>query len=185
VIQGRSRFRPTTGKGAMVDCPTPRALQLGEMASIVNDFRAAARNAIDAGFDGVEIHGANGYLIDQFMRTTSNQRADDYGGTRAHRLRFLKEVVDAVASEVGAARVGIRLAPFLTARGMACPDILDTILDAATWLGQRNIAYVHLVEADWDDAPHVTEEFRQQLRARFGGSIIVAGKYDLTKAQGH
>jgi N-ethylmaleimide reductase len=171
-----------TGQGGMVECPTPRELTLAEIAAVVRDFRQGARNAMDAGFDGVEIHGANGYLIDQFLRTTSNQRTDLYGGARENRLRFLKEVVEAVAAEVGAERTGIRLAPFLTARGMACPDILPTILDAATWLGQRGIAYVHLVEADWDDAPTVTEEFRRELRARFQGSIIVAGKYDLAKA---
>jgi len=105
----------------MVDCPTPRALSVDEIKSIIADFRRAARNAIDAGFDGVEIHGANGYLIDQFLRTTSNTRTDEYGGTRENRLRFLKELVSAVASEVGPRRTAIRLAPFLTARGMACP----------------------------------------------------------------
>jgi N-ethylmaleimide reductase len=88
---------PLTGIGAMVDCPTPRALTKDEIKDVIADFRRGARNAIDAGFDGVEIHGANGYLIDQFLRTTSNIRTDEYGGSRGNRLRFLKEVVDAVA----------------------------------------------------------------------------------------
>jgi N-ethylmaleimide reductase len=92
-------------------------------------------------------------------------------------------VVDAVADEVGAHRTAIRLAPFLTARGMDCPDILPTILDAAAWLQQRGIAYLHLVEADWDDAPEITEAFRQQLRERFTNPIIVAGNYDKARAQ--
>ncbi|MYN06528.1 alkene reductase [Pseudoduganella aquatica] len=172
-----------TGIGAMVDCPTPRELERAEIAAIVNDFRIGARNAIEAGFDGVEIHGANGYLIDQFLRTTSNVRTDEYGGTRENRLRFLKEVVDAVADEVGAQRTAIRLAPFLTARGMDCPDILPTILDAAAFLQERGIAYLHLVEADWDDAPEFTETFRQELRARFARPIIVAGNYDKARAE--
>lgn len=173
---------PATGVGAMVDCPVPRALERGEIAAIVDDFRRAARNAIAAGFDGVEIHGANGYLVDQFLRTTSNLREDDYGGSRANRLRFMQEVIDAVAGEIGAWRTAIRLAPFLTARGMDCPDILPTILDGADFLQARGVAYLHLVEADWDDAPEVTETFRQQLRDRFSRPIIVAGKYDMERA---
>lgn len=147
------------------------------------DFSGGARNPIDAGFDGVEIHGANGYLIDQSLRTTSNIRTDEYGGSRENRLRFLKELVDAVADEVGAGRTAIRLAPFLTARGMACPDILPTILAATEYLQNRGIAYLHLVEADWDDAPQFTEEFRQAIRVRFTRPIIVAGNYDKSRAE--
>jgi N-ethylmaleimide reductase len=173
---------PATGVGAMVDCPTPRALAIEEVREIVQDFRRAARRAMEAGFDGVEIHGANGYLIDQFLRSTSNTRTDAYGGSRENRLRFLKEVVDAVSEEIGAARTAIRLAPFLTARGMDCPDILPTILDAASYLEARGVAYVHLVEADWDDAPQFTEAFRRELRERFSRPIIVAGLYDIERA---
>lgn len=173
---------PATGKGAMVACPTPRALERREIQDIVADFRKAARNAIHAGFDGVEIHGANGYLIDQFLRTTSNVRTDEYGGSRQNRLRFLREVVSAVASEIGAQRTAIRLAPFLTARGMACDDILPTILEAADFLQATGIGYLHLVEADWDDAPEFTEEFRREIRARFRRPVIVAGHYDRAKA---
>lgn len=174
---------PVTGQGGMYDSPTPRALERREIRAIVEDYRQAARNAIRAGFDGVEIHGANGYLIDQFLRTTSNQRTDDYGGSRQNRLRFLREVVDAVASEAGPERTAIRLAPFLTARGMACPDILPTMLEAADFLQAKGIAYLHLVEADWDDAPLFTEEFRRDMRARFRRPIIVAGHYDRAKAE--
>ncbi|MBB1059474.1 alkene reductase [Marilutibacter spongiae] len=174
---------PATGVGAMVDCPVPRALEVDEIAAIVDDFRQAALRAIEAGFDGVEIHGANGYLVDQFLRTSSNQREDAYGGSRANRLRFLREVVDAVSEAVGAERTGIRLAPFLTARGMACPDILPTILEAAAHLDRRGLAYLHLAEADWDDAPRFPDAFRRDIRARFGGAIIVAGKYDTPRAR--
>lgn len=174
---------PATGVGAMVDCPTPRALTRDEIGGVVADFRKAARNAMEAGFDGVEIHGANGYLIDQFLRTTSNVRTDEYGGSRENRLRFLKEVVTAVADEAGADRTAIRLAPFLTARGMACPDILPTILEATEFLQARGVAYLHLVEADWDDAPQFTEAFRQAIRTRFTRPIIVAGNYDETRAE--
>ncbi|MBW8850413.1 MAG: alkene reductase [Xanthomonadales bacterium] len=173
---------PATGTGGMVDCPTPRALETAEIAGIVDDYRRAALNAIVAGFDGVEIHGANGYLIDQFLRTSSNVRTDAYGGSRENRQRFLREVVDAVAGAIGAERVGIRLAPFITARGMACPDILPTLLDAAAFLDVRGLAYLHLSEADWDDAPRIPDDFRRSLRERFGRTIIAAGRYDLDRA---
>jgi N-ethylmaleimide reductase len=165
----------------MVACPTPRALSRDEIHEIISDFRKAARNAMVAGFDGVEIHGANGYIVDQFLLTTSNVRTDGYGGSLEKRLRFLKELVAAVAAEVGADRTAIRLAPFLTARGMACPDILPTILEAADFLQAQGVAYLHLVEADWDDAPQFTETFRKEIRARFQGPIIVASHYDLDK----
>ncbi|MBO9123747.1 MULTISPECIES: alkene reductase [unclassified Rhizobium] len=171
-----------TGVGGMYDCPTPRALAVEEIHAIVDDYRRAARNAIAAGFDGVEIHGANGYLLDQFLRTTSNVRTDEFGGSREKRLRFLKDVVDAVSDEVGSDKTAIRLAPFLTARGMACPDILPTILEAADYLASKQIAYLHLVEADWDDAPEFTDEFRREIRSRFTAPIIVAGKYDKARA---
>jgi N-ethylmaleimide reductase len=171
------------GVGRMVDCPKPRELQTNEIAAIVQDFRRGAANAIRAGFDGVEIHGANGYLIDQFLRTTSNERTDAYGGSRENRVRFLLEVAQAVAAEVGAQRVGVRLAPFITARNMACPDIIPTILHAAAALSKFGLGYIHLSEADWDDAPQVPEDFRHALRAAFVGRVIVAGKYDKARAQ--
>jgi len=165
------------GVGRMLDCPTPRALTGPDIADILNDFRQAARNAALAGFDGVEIHAANGYLIDQFLRTTSNQRTDAYSGSRANRLRFLLEVTDAVTAELGPERVGVRLAPYMTARNMACPDIIPTILEAATSLQQRGISYLHLSEADWDDAPQIPDAFRHQLRAAFSNRLIVAARY--------
>lgn len=176
------KWNPASGQGEMVPCPVPRALEHEEIKDIVDDYRRAAANAIAAGFDGVEIHGANGYLIDQFLRSTSNHRQDEYGGSRENRLRFLREVVDAVAGEVGAQRTGLRLAPFLTARGMACPDILPTLLEAASHADARELAYLHMVEADWDDAPEFTEDYRRALRKRFRGALIYAGQYELAKA---
>ncbi|MBT2868000.1 alkene reductase [Chromobacterium violaceum] len=172
-----------TGAGRMVDCPTPRALETAEIAAIVGDYRQAARNAMAAGFDGVEIHAANGYLIDQFLRSTSNRRDDAYGGSLENRLRFLMEVAAAVADEIGAARVGVRLAPYITARGMNCPEIVPAILEAAVRLNGLGIAYLHLSEADWDDAPQVDDAFRHALRARFRGAIIVAGRYDQARGE--
>ena len=162
-------------QGGMVACPTPRALETAEIAGIVADFRQAALNAIEAGFDGVEIHAANGYLIDQFLRSTSNQRSDQYGGSRENRLRFLLEVTDAVTGAIGAARTGVRLSPRNRANGMDCPDSIPTAVEAAARLAERGVAYLHTNEPG-DDSPEATE-VRQQLRAAFPGPIIVAGGY--------
>ena len=169
--------------GEKLDCPTPRSLSREEIAQIIEDYRQATVNAVTAGFDGVEIHGANGYLIDQFLRTTSNQRTDEYGGSQENRLHFLKQVVETIVKAIGAERVGIRLAPFITARGMNCPEILETIQKAAIFLQQQNLVYIHLAEADWDDAPQIAEGFRIDLRNNFSNAILVTGKYNKEKAK--
>ncbi|MEI2297279.1 alkene reductase [Ensifer sp. MJa1] len=173
---------PKTGVGMMADSPTPRALEIGEIAGIVDDFRKAAANAIAAGFDGVEIHGANGYLVDQFLRRSSNRRDDQYGGPSENRIRFLVEVAEAVASEIGASRVGMRLSPYITQRNMADGEIIPTTLLAVRALDRIRLAYIHLAEADWDDAPSIPDDFRRDLRAAFSGRIIVAGRYDKDRA---
>jgi len=169
-------------EGSMVDCPTPRMMNQADIDRVVSDFALAAKNAIDAGFDGVEIHGGNGYLIDQFLRTNSNHRDDAYGGSTPKRIRFLLEVVSAVSTVIGADKVGVRLAPFVTFKDMACPEIVDTILLAAKELGKQGIGYIHLSEADWDDAPQIPQLFRVELREVFKGTIIVAGRYDVERA---
>jgi N-ethylmaleimide reductase len=174
---------PATGKGGMVPSPLPRALTADDIAQVVADYGKAARNAVEAGFDGVEIHAANGYLIDEFLRTTANQRTDAYGGSVANRIRFAVEVFDAVAAEIGADRVGIRVSPFITQRGMNDPEAPATILAMIGELGRRGLAYSHIAEADWDDAPVTPDSFRRDLRAAFSGAIIVAGKYDRTRAE--
>ncbi|AFO86200.1 N-ethylmaleimide reductase NemA [Phaeobacter inhibens 2.10] len=144
---------PETGEGGMVECPVPRALESDEIARVLEDYRLAARNAKAAGFDGVEIHAANRYLIDEFLRSTSNHRADAYGGSVENRIRFAIEVAEAVASEMGADRTGIRFSPFITQRGMNDPDAPQTILKLAKELDRIGLTYIHLAEADWDDAP--------------------------------
>lgn len=170
------------GQGGMVECPTPRALALEEIAEIVEDYRQAAINAMAAGFDGVEIHAANGYLLDQFLRSTSNVRTDAYGGDIARRAKLLIDVAQVISDEIGAERVGIRLAPYITARGMNCPEIIPAILYVAGQLDRIGVSYLHLAEADWDDAPQVPEQFRHELRNYFKQTIIVAGGYDPERA---
>ncbi|AZZ94240.1 N-ethylmaleimide reductase [Hahella sp. KA22] len=170
------------GVGQMLDCPTPRALTQADIQAIIRDYRQAALNAMEAGFDGVEIHGANGYLIDQFLRATANQRDDDYGGSLDNRIRFVQEVARTVCDAIGAHRVGIRLSPFITQRGMNDPEAPVAILTTARTFNELGMAYIHLAEADWDDAPPVPDSFRRQLREVFSGAVIVAGNYNADKA---
>lgn len=174
---------PKSGQGGMAECPVPRALETDEIPAVVEDFRQAAANAIAAGFDGVEIHGANGYLIDQFLRRSSNIRTDRYGGEMSNRIRFLVEVAEAVSAAAGAERTGIRLSPFITQRNMADAEIIPTILAASREINRLGLAYIHLSEADWEDAPVVPDGFREDLRKAYRGAIIVAGKYDKARAE--
>lgn len=174
---------PETGEGGMVPCPVPRALETKEIAGIVADYAKAARNAKAAGFDGVEIHAANGYLIDEFLRASSNHRTDAYGGSVTNRLRFAVEVAESVAAQIGADRTGIRFSPFITQRGMDDPSAPETILALARELDRIGLTYIHLAEADWDDAPETPRDFRVALREAFSGAIIVAGGYDQAKAE--
>jgi N-ethylmaleimide reductase len=123
----------------MVDCPQPRTLSRKDIQNIVADYRQAALNAVQAGFDGVEVHGGNGYLIDQFLRQTSNKRTDEYGGTLANRIRFAQDVLSAIAEAIGHERTGIRLSPFITQRGMNDPQVSEAILALAAWCEQKGL----------------------------------------------
>lgn len=173
---------PKSGEGGMVECPVPRALESDDIVRVIEDYRMAAANARNAGFDGVEIHAANGYLIDEFLRSGSNHRKDAYGGSVENRMRFAIEVAQAVAGEMGADRTGIRFSPFITQRGMDDPDAPKTILRLAKKLDEIGLAYIHLAEADWDDAPETPDWFRKELRQAYSGSLIVAGGYSPDKA---
>jgi N-ethylmaleimide reductase len=167
-----------------VQSSMPRALSVEEIASIVDDYRQAARRAMEAGFDGVELHAANGYLVNQFIDSNANLRSDGYGGTLENRLRFLGEVARALVEGTGdATRVGIRLAPLTTLNGCVDADPETTYLAAARLLGEIGVGYIHIAEADWDDAPHMPVAFKQKLRAAYAGTLIYAGKYDAARAR--
>ena len=148
--------------------PTPRALETDEIAGVVADFVHAARTAVEAGADGVEVHGANGYLVHQFLGSTSNVRTDRYGGTPANRARFAVEVVTAVAEAIGPERVGIRISPAHNIQGVVEDDEADTtstyraLVDAIRPLGLAYVSYL----ADPRGA------LTRDLRARFGGPVI-------------
>ena len=134
------------GVPSFVPTSVPRALELAEMPSIVADYRRAAKNAIEAGFDGIEVHAANGYLIDQFLRAGSNHRTDAYGGSIENRARLLKEVMLGVCQEIGGGRCGIRISPVTPANDAsdAAPQAL--LEHVASFLGTLNLAYVHTIE---------------------------------------
>jgi N-ethylmaleimide reductase len=174
---------PQSGVGEMVQHSMPRALAIDEIAGIVRDYAAAARNAIAAGFDGIELHGANGYLINQFIDSQANQRTDAYGGSLQNRLRFLREVTEAVAAEIGAERVGVRLAPLTTLQGAVDDTPQATYLAAAHLLDQIGVGYLHIAEADWEDAPVMPVAFKEALRMIYRGTLIYAGKYTVARAE--
>lgn len=174
---------PEKGVGEMLPHSKPRALTIPEIAAIVEEYAQAARNAIAAGFDGVELHSANGYLINQFIDSQSNLRDDIYGGCLANRLRFMKEVVTAVAAAIGKARVGIRLAPLTTLMGTKDDTPEATYLAAASVLNDLDIAYIHIAEADWEDAPAMPAGFKEALRLIFRGTLIYSGKYTKARAE--
>ena len=157
---------------------TPRALTLDEIPRYVAAYADAARNAIAAGFDGVEVHGANGYLLDQFLRDGSNQRTDAYGGPVENRARLLLEVTRAVADAVGAERVGVRVSPFNPFQSMRDNDPAATFGYVAAQLAPLGIAYLHVGEGS-DEARALTPA----LKRAFGGPVIVAGGYDRARAE--
>lgn len=179
-VEGRG---PENGVGDMVQHSMPRALTVEEIPAIVNDYAQAARNAMAAGFDGIELHGANGYLINQFIDSQSNLRDDEYGGSLQNRLRFMKEVVEAVSAAIGKERVGIRLAPLTTLMGSRDDTPEATYLAAASVLNEIGIAYIHIAEADWDDAPVMPAAFKEALRIIFHGTLIYSGKYTPERAE--
>ncbi|MET8756184.1 alkene reductase [Streptomyces sp. NPDC004667] len=144
----------------------PREMTVGDIATTVADFAESARKAVEAGFSGVEIHGANGYLLHQFLGRGTNRRTDAYGGSVGNRIRFLLEVVEAVADAIGPDRVGVRISPGITVNGMAEGDTEDIYRELVPALARHGLAYLHVVFADPDDAL-----FREVRRA-WPGTLI-------------
>ena len=158
---------------------TPRALDSDEMPEIVAQFARGAQNALDAGFDGVEVHGANGYLLDQFLRSGSNTRDDRYGGSVENRARLLLEVTDAVCEIAGPGRTSVRLSPGGTFNDMHDDDPAETFGYVARQLGERNIACLHVIEGSDD-----LDEFDfDRLRDAFGGPYMANEGFDVDDAR--
>lgn len=172
------------GKPDFVTASKPHALTVAEIHDVINDFARAAENANQAGFDGVEIHGANGYLIEQFLNGAVNDRTDQYGSdTLENRLRFTLEVVDACIARIGAQRVGIRLSPFGRLHELGdFSGEAETFLALADALSQRNVAFVHIMDQASRGAPAMPAGFLEKFRAAFHGTLILAGGLTLEKA---
>lgn len=172
------RTRDGTGEKPYVE---PRALEVSELPGIIDDYVMATRRAIRAGFDGVEIHGANGYLLDQFIRDGANQRTDEYGGSIENRLRFPLQVVEAVVAEAGAGRTGIRISPTNTNGGTKDSNPVKTFSSLANALSAYKLAYVHVMEPYpesgkfFEGTPYVTPD----IRKAYQGNLTVNGGYDL------
>ena len=156
----------------------PRALETSEVKAVIQDFRLGAENALKAGFDGVEIHGANGYLLDQFLQDGSNKRTDEYGGSVENRARLHLEVADACVSVWGAGRVGMHLAPRCDAHDMGDSDPQKTFTYLASELGKRKLAFICARESP-QDLPRIGPLLKQA----FGGTYIANEKLDKATAQ--
>jgi N-ethylmaleimide reductase len=163
----------------------PQAMDEGDLKAAIAEFAQAAKNAIAAGFDGVELHGANGYLLEQFLRPNSNLRTDRYGGPIENRARFVLEVADAVAGEIGKDRTGIRLSPFGVFNDMpAYAAMEDDYAYMARQLAVRGLAYIHLVDHSPMGAPPVPGSIKAAFRSLFKGTLILSGGYDAARAEG-
>lgn len=178
------------GQGSFVPTSTPRALAAQELPGIVRDYAHAARNAIGAGFDAVEVHGANGYLLDQFLKTGANQRSDDYGGSIPNRARLLLEVMRAVCDEVGADRVGLRLSPVTPANDVVDADPQPLFAYVGRQLAPLGLAWLHLIEGatggprEVEGRPFDYAAMRQAWRAAGAqGAWMVNNGYDRALAE--
>ncbi len=172
----------TDSKG-MVDHDVPKEMTAEELQSTMKEYVDAAVNAIEAGFDGVELHGANGYLLEQFLSPHSNQRSDEYGGSVENRCRFVLETAKATVEAIGPERVGIRLSPYGVASDMKpYPEIDEEYTYLASELDKLGIAYVHLVDHSPMGAPEVPQSIKDAVRKAFSGTLILAGGYDAERA---
>jgi len=168
----------------MQDFPIPKAMDDEDLLLTLTEYAASAGHAIDAGFDGVELHGANGYLLEQFLSPHSNIRTDKYGGSIENRCRFVLDVVAAVIETIGKERTGIRLSPYGVASDMPhYPEIDKTYTYLAEELNKLGIAYIHLVDHSAMGAPEVPQEIKGIIRSRFKNSLILSGGYDKERAE--
>ena len=164
--------------------PVPRAMTEADVRHAIEEYVQASRNAIAAGFDGVELHGANGYLIEQFLSPQTNQRTDAWGGSVEKRLGFVLEAAKAVAAAIGGARVGIRLSPYGVNAGMKpYPEIDETYTTLVPRLAATGIQYVHVVDHSAMGAPEVPETLKHALRQAWPRTFILAGGFDRASAE--
>ncbi|MCL2344650.1 MAG: alkene reductase [Desulfobulbus sp.] len=173
-----------TDAAGMKQNGAPAAMTQADLDATRNEFAQAARNAVAAGCDGVELHAANGYLLEQFIRPNANQRTDAYGGPIENRARFVLEVVDAAIAAIGKNKVGIRLSPYGIFNDM---PLYDAMAADYAWLAQqldaRGLVYIHLVDHSTMGAPAVPDSIKQTFRSTFKGALILSGGYDAARAE--
>jgi N-ethylmaleimide reductase len=163
--------------------PAPEAMSEADIAQAIAEFAAAARLAVAAGFDGVELHAANGYLIDQFLNTASNQRNDRWGGSLENRIRYAVEVTRATVAAIGAGRIGMRISPHGVFNGMAPDAQMEALyLRLVAELNALGLAYVHVVDHSSMGAPEVGDALKAAIRKDFKGRYILSGGYDAARA---
>lgn len=163
---------------------TPLAMTEADIKVAIEEYAQAAKNAVAAGFDGVELHSANGYLLEQFIRPNSNQRKDSYGGSIENRARFVLEVADAAIKAIGKDRVGIRLSPYGVFNDMPLYDAMETEYTyLAQQLNARGLVYIHLVDHSSMGAPPVSASMKATFRNVFKGALILSGGYDAVRAE--
>lgn len=173
-----------TDQEGMQPHPIPIAMTEVDIQQTINEYVTSAALAVEAGFDGVELHGANGYLIEQFLNTASNQRTDRWGGSVENRARFAIEVAKAVTSRIGAKQTGIRLSPYGTFNGMVTDAETEALYDyLAGELSTLNLAYIHVVDHSAGGAPEVPASIKSKIRDNFHGAIILSGGYDRARAE--
>jgi len=166
------------------DCPLPEEMTILEISHTKQEFADAAKNSIEAGFDGVELHGANGYLLEQFISPFTNIRTDSYGGNIENRCRFVLEVVKSVVESIGKKKTGIRLSPYGVANDMPVyPEIDAAYKYLAEQLNSTGIAYIHLIDNSAMGTPPVPVELKKGIRKIFKNTVILAGGYNMDKAE--
>jgi len=188
VVLAPSAVKPAgqlwTDVSGMQDFPIPNAMTAEEIELTKKEFITAARNVDAAGFDGLELHGANGYLLEQFLSPHSNQRTDSYGGSVENRCRFVLEVVDGVCAAIGKEKIGIRLSPYGVASDMKpYPEVDTAYTYLAGELNKRRIVYIHLVDHSSMGAPEVPGSIKKAIRDKFRDTMILAGGYNRERAE--
>lgn len=179
----RTSLRDSMNQAIRVDATTPRPATLDEINQVVADFAHATKNAREAGFDGIEIHGAHGYLLHQFWVQHTNKRTDEYGGSKENRARLTLEVIDACVDAWDADHVGIRISPLGTFNNVEAGYHEDENMWLIEQINNRGIMYLHLSEPDWAGGTPYSNNFRQRIRDTFDNMIIAAGGYTADKAE--
>ncbi len=172
-----------TDSSSMQPYPVPEAMSEDDIKQAIAEFAAGAKNAIAAGFDGIELHGANGYLIDQFLNTASNQRTDKWGGSVENRIRFAVEVAKASVAAIGAERVGMRISPYGAFNGTVADAEMDVLYERLIEeLNNLGLVYIHVVDHSSMGAPEVSPALKAKIRSNFKGRYILSGGYDAARA---